>query len=124
MCPLGFPGGPVVKNPPANVGDMGSIPDLGTKIPYVAEQLSSCATTTEPKHPEPVCNKRSNCHEKLSHHNQRVAPAHCNWRKPTHSNKDLAQCPTPQKKEKMLLNAHNKEATNFTCHSTSRFFFK
>ena len=26
---LGFPGGPVVKNPPANVGDMSSIPDLG-----------------------------------------------------------------------------------------------
>ena len=25
-----FPGGPVVKNPPANVGDMGSIPGLGT----------------------------------------------------------------------------------------------
>ena len=25
----GFPGGSVVKNPPANVGDMGSIPGLG-----------------------------------------------------------------------------------------------
>ena len=25
----GFPGGSVVKNPPANAGDMGSIPDLG-----------------------------------------------------------------------------------------------
>ena len=25
----GFPGGLVVKNPPANAGDMGSIPDLG-----------------------------------------------------------------------------------------------
>ena len=24
----GFPGGLVVKNPPANAGDMGSIPDL------------------------------------------------------------------------------------------------
>ena len=24
-----FPGGTVVKNPPANAGDMGSIPDLG-----------------------------------------------------------------------------------------------
>ena len=24
-----FPGGPVVKNPPANAGDTGSIPDLG-----------------------------------------------------------------------------------------------
>ena len=25
-----FPGGLVVKNPPANSGDIGSIPDLGT----------------------------------------------------------------------------------------------
>ena len=25
----GFPHGPVVKNPPANVGDTGSIPGLG-----------------------------------------------------------------------------------------------
>ena len=27
--PQGFPGGSVVKNPPANAGDTGSIPDLG-----------------------------------------------------------------------------------------------
>ena len=26
---MGFPGGPVVKNLPANAGDMGSIPALG-----------------------------------------------------------------------------------------------
>jgi len=26
---FGFPGGSVVKNPPANAGDTGSIPDLG-----------------------------------------------------------------------------------------------
>ena len=26
---MGFPGGSVVKNPPANVGDMGSLPGLG-----------------------------------------------------------------------------------------------
>ena len=26
---LDFPGGPVVKNLPANAGDMGSLPDLG-----------------------------------------------------------------------------------------------
>ena len=33
LCPvkksLGFPGGSVVKNPPANAGDTGSIPDQG-----------------------------------------------------------------------------------------------
>ena len=27
-----FPGGPVVKNPPSNAGDNGSIPGQGTKI--------------------------------------------------------------------------------------------
>ena len=27
------PGGPVVKNPPCDAGDMGSIPGMGTKIP-------------------------------------------------------------------------------------------
>ena len=26
---VGFPGGSVIKNPPANVGDVGSIPGLG-----------------------------------------------------------------------------------------------
>ena len=28
-----LPAGPVVKNPPASAGDVGSIPDPGTKIP-------------------------------------------------------------------------------------------
>ena len=43
-----FPGGPVVKNPPSNVGDAGSIPGRGTKIPHASGQLSPHATTTEP----------------------------------------------------------------------------
>ena len=29
---LGFPGGSVVKNPPANAGDVGSIPGLGRSL--------------------------------------------------------------------------------------------
>ena len=28
-----FPGDPVVRNPPCNAGDMGSIPGKGTKVP-------------------------------------------------------------------------------------------
>ena len=44
---MGFPGGAVVKNPPANAGDIGFEPWSG-KIPHAAEQLSPCATTTEP----------------------------------------------------------------------------
>ena len=43
-----FPGGPVVKNPPSNAGDVGSIPGWGTKIPHAAGQLSPCAATPEP----------------------------------------------------------------------------
>ena len=43
-----FPGGPVIKNLPCNEGDVGSIPGQGTKIPHALEQLSLCATTTEP----------------------------------------------------------------------------
>ena len=42
-----FPGSAVVKNPPANAGDTRSIPWSG-KIPHAVEQLSPCATTTEP----------------------------------------------------------------------------
>ena len=43
-----FPGGPMVKNPPSNAGDMGSNLGRGTKIPHGAGQLSPRATTTEP----------------------------------------------------------------------------
>ena len=31
-----FPGGPVVKNPPANTGDTGLIPGQGAKIPHAS----------------------------------------------------------------------------------------
>ena len=43
----GFPGGTVVENLPANSGDTGSSPGLGRFL-HAAEQLSPCATTTEP----------------------------------------------------------------------------
>ena len=38
MYPRDFPGGPVVKNPPCNAGDMGSIPSQGTKISQAVGQ--------------------------------------------------------------------------------------
>ena len=44
---LGFPGGPVVKNLPANAGERSSISGSGTKIPHATEQLSLSAITTE-----------------------------------------------------------------------------
>ena len=76
--PEDFPGGPMVKNPPANPRDKGSISGPGTKIPNAVEQLSLCVTTTEsmnhnyrsPQALEPVShNQRSHSKEK---------PAHCN----------------------------------------------
>ena len=45
-----FLGGPVVKNPPYNAGDAGSIPGQGTKIPHAMGQLSPHVTTTELAH--------------------------------------------------------------------------
>ena len=42
-----FPGGPVVKNPPANTGNTSSIPGQRTKIPYTLGQLSLSVATME-----------------------------------------------------------------------------
>ena len=47
---LHFPGGPVVKNLPANAGDAGSIPGRGTKVPHATGQLNLRASTTELAH--------------------------------------------------------------------------
>ena len=37
----------MVKNPPSNAGDVGSIRGQGTKIPHAAGQLRLRAATTE-----------------------------------------------------------------------------
>ena len=42
-----FPGGRVDGNPPDLAGDMGSIPCPG-RFSHASEQLSPCATTSEP----------------------------------------------------------------------------
>ena len=49
-----FPDGPVVKNPPANAGDTGSILGPGTKIPHAVGHLSPYTTPTEATCPR-VC---------------------------------------------------------------------
>ena len=56
-----FPGGTVVKNPPSNAGDVGSIPGWGTKLPlatvretHVPQQRPSAAREEKneiPPHP-------------------------------------------------------------------------
>ena len=43
----GFPGGPMVKNPPRNARDTGFDP-WSRKIPHAAGPLSLCATTNAP----------------------------------------------------------------------------
>ena len=50
-----FPDGLLVKNPPSNAGDMGSIPGWGTKIPHAMGQRGLHTPTREapapPKRP-------------------------------------------------------------------------
>ena len=55
-----FPGGPVVKNPPCNAGDLGAIPGGGTKILYATDLLSPRAATREP-----ICRNERPCMMKL-----------------------------------------------------------
>ena len=47
---MDFPGGPVVKNLPANAEDRGLIPGLG-RSHVLQKQLSPSTTTTEPSNP-------------------------------------------------------------------------
>ena len=49
---MDFPGGLVVKNPPCNAGDTGSIPGRRAKIPHVAGQLSPHTATAEARAPQ------------------------------------------------------------------------
>ena len=88
---MDFPGGPVVKNPPANAGDdMGSTSALGSfhmlgatiKNPpaNAGDDMDSTSAlgsfhmlgaSIEPVRLEPVlCNKRSHCKEKPAPHNK------------------------------------------------------
>ena len=67
-----FPGGPVVKNLPANTRNMSS---WSKKAPHATDQLSPRATTTEPRlKPE---HPTAHAHNKRSHNNKK--PMHCNW---------------------------------------------
>ena len=80
-----FHGCPMVKNPLANAGDMGSIPGIGRShmqqgnYACTPQLLSSCSRACASQRLslpalEPVlCNKRSRCNEK---------PEHCNKSSP------------------------------------------
>ena len=62
-----FPGGPVVKNLPSSVADVGPIAGGGSKIPQAAEQLSPSTTLefqcTETK--DPKGHRRSQIHKQF-----------------------------------------------------------
>ena len=121
-----FPGGAVVKNTPANAGRGHGFEPWSGKIPQAAEQLSPCATTTEPvSHNdwslhtlEPayhnywahvlqllkpaclktvLCNKRSHRNEKPAHRKEEWPPLTTTRENPTRSNEDPTQ---PQNKTK------------------------
>ena len=64
---VGFPGGTVVKNPPANSGDTGSSPGPGRS--HMLWSNSVCEPQLlKPARLEPVlCNKRSHRNEKPAH---------------------------------------------------------
>ena len=58
-----FPSGPVVRNPPANSGDMDLIPRLGrSHMPW--SNLAHVPQLLSPGTPKPVFYKRSHCNEK------------------------------------------------------------
>ena len=97
MSYLGFPGGTMVKNPPANAGDMGLIPGLGrshmlqsnwTHAPQLLslrsrahepQLLSPRATTTEARTPRAHAPQQEKPLQWEAHAPQRrVAPAHRN----------------------------------------------
>ena len=104
-----FPRDPVVKKPPTNAGDMGSIPGLGRShkvqrsdpIIKTAEPTlqSPRAATTEPA----CCNDRSPCTQSLCFATREATtrgspcttgeayPFLHNWRKPSSSNEDPVQ---------------------------------
>ena len=75
---LDFPGGIVVKNLPANTGDMSLIPGLG-RFHMLQSNYPPVPQLLKPTHP------------RARAPSLRVAPTHCSQRKPTQSNKDPVQ---------------------------------
>ena len=67
---MGFPGGAVVENLPANAGDTGSSPGLG-RSHMPRSKWAREATTTEPARLEPVLrNKRGRNSERPAHRDE------------------------------------------------------
>ena len=105
----GFPGGTVVRNPPAKAGDTGSGPGPGgshmprsswARVPQLLSlhsgarepQLSPRGTTAEAHVPRAHALQQERPPQWEAHALQRrVAPARRNWRRPAHRNEDPMQ---------------------------------
>ena len=109
QCQRDFRRGPVLKNPPYNAGDVGSIPGQGTKIPHATGQRSPHATTTELMHlnqracvrqtTEPICSGA--CAPQLQRP-RTLEPARHNQREKTHT--QLERSPHAKTKDPACLN--------------------
>ena len=90
MLNQGFPGGAVVKNPPAKVGDMGSSPGPGrSHMPWSNEArapqlLSLCSRAREPQLLRPRATT-TEARAPRAHAPQQEKPLH---EKPAHGNKE------------------------------------
>ena len=83
----GFPGSLVVKNLPANTGDMGSTPGLGRA------HMSWSGQADEPPRLKPVClqpmlHNRRLVAGRSGAPQRRAVPRRCNWREPVSSSED------------------------------------
>ena len=86
-APTGFPGGPVVKNPPASAGDMGLIPGWGRRA---TGPLARGPPLLKPTRLEPaLCNNRSLYNDYTTQLDS--SPRWPQQREPVHSNEDRAQ---------------------------------
>ena len=80
LSDLGFPGGPVVKNLPANAGDTCLI-SLCSKILHALEQLSPGATNTKAHILETVLCNKGTISRRNPHAAMKSSPVRSKWRK-------------------------------------------
>ena len=80
LSDLGFPGGLVVKNLPANAGDPCSI-SLCSKILHALEQLSPGATNTKAHILEAVLSNKGTIARRNPHAAMKSSPVRSKWRK-------------------------------------------
>ena len=110
----GFPGGPVVKDLPANTGDVGSIP--GTwRTPYTVGQPSPGATTPEPAHHRACALQQEKPRDEKALHNQESSPYSLQLEKACVAKRLSTAKKTPKTPNKYM---HNIPTHAFCLHTT------